>query len=85
MLKRASEEPLGHADSIIADVLKNAETNHVINECIIEASSSSRNGTEALLEIFFVCTTIFVSDQGFSYKSKIFTLCFISCLYMNFD
>ncbi|KAA8541014.1 hypothetical protein F0562_024848 [Nyssa sinensis] len=31
MLKRAAEEPLGHAASIIADVLENAETNHVIN------------------------------------------------------
>ncbi|CAN1296681.1 Diacylglycerol kinase 1 [Linum perenne] len=31
MLKRASEEPLGHAAAIIADVLANAETNHVIN------------------------------------------------------
>ncbi|KAF5202622.1 Diacylglycerol kinase [Thalictrum thalictroides] len=30
MLKRASEEPLGHAAAIIADVLENAETNHVI-------------------------------------------------------
>jgi diacylglycerol kinase (ATP) len=31
MLKRASEEPLGHAAAIIADVLENAETTHVIN------------------------------------------------------
>lgn len=31
MLKRAAEEPLGHAASIIADVLENAESNHVIN------------------------------------------------------
>ncbi|KAM7475678.1 hypothetical protein LguiB_022921 [Lonicera macranthoides] len=31
MLKRASEEPLGHAAAIIADVLENAETSHVIN------------------------------------------------------
>ncbi|CAA3023196.1 diacylglycerol kinase 1-like [Olea europaea subsp. europaea] len=31
MLKRAAEEPLGHAAAIIADVLENAETNHVIN------------------------------------------------------
>ncbi|KAF7806246.1 diacylglycerol kinase 1 [Senna tora] len=31
MLKRASEEPLGHAAAIITDVLENAETNHVIN------------------------------------------------------
>ncbi|KAA8542534.1 hypothetical protein F0562_023686 [Nyssa sinensis] len=31
MLKRAAEEPLGHASAIIADVLENAETNHVIN------------------------------------------------------
>ncbi|KAL8091450.1 diacylglycerol kinase 1-like [Apium graveolens] len=30
MLKRAAEEPLGHAAAIIADVLENAETNHVI-------------------------------------------------------
>ncbi|KAF8369676.1 hypothetical protein HHK36_032299 [Tetracentron sinense] len=30
MLKRASEEPLGHAAAIITDVLENAETNHVI-------------------------------------------------------
>ncbi|KAL1810206.1 hypothetical protein DCAR_0729876 [Daucus carota subsp. sativus] len=30
MLKRAVEEPLGHAAAIIADVLENAETNHVI-------------------------------------------------------
>ncbi|KAG8379277.1 hypothetical protein BUALT_Bualt07G0071800 [Buddleja alternifolia] len=31
MLKRAAEEPLGHAAAIIADVLENAETSHVIN------------------------------------------------------
>ncbi|KAL5749121.1 hypothetical protein ACOSP7_023724 [Xanthoceras sorbifolium] len=31
MLKRAAEEPLGHAAAIITDVLENAETNHVIN------------------------------------------------------
>ncbi|GAV57506.1 LOW QUALITY PROTEIN: C1_1 domain-containing protein/DAGK_acc domain-containing protein/DAGK_cat domain-containing protein, partial [Cephalotus follicularis] len=31
MLKRASEEPLGHAAAIITDVLENAETSHVIN------------------------------------------------------
>ncbi|GLT25221.1 hypothetical protein SLA2020_003650 [Shorea laevis] len=31
MLKRASEEPLGHAAAIITDVLENAETNHIIN------------------------------------------------------
>ncbi|KAK1306428.1 Diacylglycerol kinase 1 [Acorus calamus] len=30
MLKRAAEEPLGHAAAIITDVLENAETNHVI-------------------------------------------------------
>ncbi|KAJ0235308.1 Diacylglycerol kinase 1 [Hirschfeldia incana] len=31
MLKRATEEPLGHAAAIITDVLENAETNQVIN------------------------------------------------------
>ncbi|KAK3018414.1 hypothetical protein RJ639_003435 [Escallonia herrerae] len=31
MLKRAAEEPLGHAAAIVTDVLENAETNHVIN------------------------------------------------------
>ncbi|KAG6404056.1 hypothetical protein SASPL_136293 [Salvia splendens] len=31
MLKRAAEEPLDHAAAIIADVLENAETNHVID------------------------------------------------------
>ncbi|KAL6178013.1 hypothetical protein ACLB2K_049533 [Fragaria x ananassa] len=31
MLKRAAEEPLGHAAAIITDVLENAETTHVIN------------------------------------------------------
>ncbi|XVF08991.1 hypothetical protein REPUB_Repub07fG0051700 [Reevesia pubescens] len=31
MLKRTAEEPLGHAASIITDVLESAETNHVIN------------------------------------------------------
>ncbi|XP_050223080.1 diacylglycerol kinase 1 [Mercurialis annua] len=31
MLKRAAEEPLGHAAAIITDVLENAESNHVIN------------------------------------------------------
>ncbi|KAF4377969.1 hypothetical protein G4B88_004576 [Cannabis sativa] len=31
MLKRAAEEPLGHAAAIITDVLENAETNGVIN------------------------------------------------------
>lgn len=31
MLKRAAEEPLGHAAAIITDVLENAETNHVIS------------------------------------------------------
>ncbi|CAI0560376.1 unnamed protein product [Linum tenue] len=31
MLRRAAEEPLGHAAAIIADVLENAETDHVIN------------------------------------------------------
>lgn len=31
MLKRAAEEPLGHAAAIVADVLDNAETNHIIN------------------------------------------------------
>ncbi|KAL5544582.1 hypothetical protein UlMin_008366 [Ulmus minor] len=31
MLKRAAEEPLGHAAAIITDVLENAETNNVIN------------------------------------------------------
>ncbi|XP_077211419.1 diacylglycerol kinase 1-like [Tasmannia lanceolata] len=30
MLKRAVEEPLGHAAAIITDVLENAETNHII-------------------------------------------------------
>ncbi|KAJ4974977.1 hypothetical protein NE237_008151 [Protea cynaroides] len=30
MLRRASEEPLGHAAAIITDVLENAETNHII-------------------------------------------------------
>ncbi|KAF8389733.1 hypothetical protein HHK36_024252 [Tetracentron sinense] len=30
MLRRTSEEPLGHAAAIIADVLENAETNHII-------------------------------------------------------
>ncbi|KAK6925084.1 Diacylglycerol kinase, accessory domain [Dillenia turbinata] len=31
MLRRASEEPIGHAAAIIADVLENAESNHIIN------------------------------------------------------
>ncbi|KAK7330306.1 hypothetical protein VNO77_24496 [Canavalia gladiata] len=31
MLRRAAEEPLGHAAAIITDVLENAETNNVIN------------------------------------------------------
>lgn len=31
MLKRAAEEPLGHAAAIIADVLENAESNQVID------------------------------------------------------
>ncbi|KAL3513082.1 hypothetical protein ACH5RR_025799 [Cinchona calisaya] len=31
MLRRAAEEPLGHAAAIIADVLENAETKHIIN------------------------------------------------------
>lgn len=31
MLKRASEEPLGHAAAIITDILEDAETNHIIN------------------------------------------------------
>lgn len=31
MLKRAAEEPLGHAAAILTDVLENAESNHVIN------------------------------------------------------
>ncbi|KNA18267.1 hypothetical protein SOVF_072410 [Spinacia oleracea] len=31
MLKRAGEEPLGHAASILTDVLENAESSHVIN------------------------------------------------------
>ncbi|KAI4343942.1 hypothetical protein L6164_011230 [Bauhinia variegata] len=31
LLKRAAEEPLGHAAAVITDVLENAETNHVIN------------------------------------------------------
>ncbi|KAL4566481.1 hypothetical protein LXL04_030596 [Taraxacum kok-saghyz] len=31
MLKRSGEEPLGHAAAIVADVLADAETNHVIN------------------------------------------------------
>ncbi|EEF47790.1 diacylglycerol kinase 1 [Ricinus communis] len=31
LLKRVSEEPLGHAAAIITDVLENAESNHVIN------------------------------------------------------
>ncbi|KAL7161236.1 hypothetical protein ACSBR2_041814 [Camellia fascicularis] len=31
MLKRATEEPLGHAAAIVTDVLENAETNRVIN------------------------------------------------------
>ncbi|CAI8610109.1 unnamed protein product [Vicia faba] len=31
MLKRAAEEPLGHAAAMITDVLENAETNNVIN------------------------------------------------------
>ncbi|XP_027168878.1 diacylglycerol kinase 1 [Coffea eugenioides] len=31
MLRRAAEEPLGHAAAIITDVLENAESNHVIN------------------------------------------------------
>ena len=30
MLRRAAEEPLGHAAAIITDVLENAETNRVI-------------------------------------------------------
>ncbi|XP_074317021.1 diacylglycerol kinase 1 [Silene latifolia] len=31
MLKRAAEEPLGHAAAILTDVLENAESSHVIN------------------------------------------------------
>ncbi|GAB4860845.1 Diacylglycerol kinase [Ancistrocladus abbreviatus] len=31
MLKRAAEEPLGHAAAIITDVLENAESSHIIN------------------------------------------------------
>ena len=31
MLKRAVEEPLGHAAAIITDVLESAESNNVIN------------------------------------------------------
>lgn len=31
MLRRAAEEPLGHAAAIIADMLENAESSHVIN------------------------------------------------------
>lgn len=31
MLKRTTEESLGHAAAIINDVLESAETNHVIN------------------------------------------------------
>ncbi|PKA53674.1 Diacylglycerol kinase 1 [Apostasia shenzhenica] len=31
MLRRAAEEPLGHAAAIITDVLENAETNHIIS------------------------------------------------------
>jgi len=31
MLRRASEEPLGHAAAIVTDVLEDAESNHVIN------------------------------------------------------
>ncbi|BFG32986.1 hypothetical protein CerSpe_192600 [Prunus speciosa] len=30
-VKRAPEEPLGHAAAIITDVVENAETNHVIS------------------------------------------------------
>jgi diacylglycerol kinase (ATP) len=30
MLKRVSEEPIGHAASIMADVLENAENNGII-------------------------------------------------------
>ncbi|BBH08573.1 diacylglycerol kinase1 [Prunus dulcis] len=32
MLKRADEEPLGHAAATITDVVENAETNHVISD-----------------------------------------------------
>ncbi|KAK6920955.1 Diacylglycerol kinase, catalytic domain [Dillenia turbinata] len=31
MLRRAAEEPMGHAAAIMADVLENAESNHIIN------------------------------------------------------
>lgn len=31
MLKRAAEEPLGHAASILTDILENAESSQVIN------------------------------------------------------
>lgn len=31
MLKRAAEEPFGHAASILTDVLENAESSHVIS------------------------------------------------------
>lgn len=31
MLRRAAEEPLGHAAAIITDVLESAESNRIIN------------------------------------------------------
>lgn len=31
MLKRAAEEPLGHAAAVVSDVLENAESKHIIN------------------------------------------------------
>jgi diacylglycerol kinase (ATP) len=31
MLKRASEEPLGHAASVMADILENAENSDIIS------------------------------------------------------
>lgn len=31
MLKRVSEEPLGHAASVMADILENAENNGIIS------------------------------------------------------
>ncbi|RZC61366.1 hypothetical protein C5167_023100 [Papaver somniferum] len=60
MLKRASEEPLGHAAAIIADLLENAESNRVI--------TSSQKGV--LLQEMALRSHITIhSGGGFAHKN----------------
>ncbi|KAG0465819.1 hypothetical protein HPP92_019983 [Vanilla planifolia] len=75
MLKRVSEEPLGHAAAIITDVLENAEkqSHHY---CFTKENPSSRNGSQAFLASIFPLEQIILFFFCFSDFKEYTTPCF---------